>query len=250
MSTVISRSMMPYTWSISVATILLVLLLAFTSITSTYTDNNHSYTKKVPFEDNVDENGYNDSNAILETRYNKKFNLDQFIICISNCQNTNESNEGQFVHYNNKILGIEMSLPRSWIDNHEENNTIANRFSIDPNFVQFFSPQNGVELFVTVYPVPSSNISLDAYDRQYNNYNNDPTIHNLVLINTTLSEMPAHKAIFTLNYIGKSFQVMHVWTIKNNHVYKLSFSAYKKGSFEKYLPLIQIILNSFNVTKK
>jgi hypothetical protein len=40
---------------------------------------------------------------------------------------------------------------------------------------------------------------------------------------TTLSGMPAHQATFMLSYSGKSYHVIHVWTIKNDHVYKLSF---------------------------
>ncbi|MGC2597898.1 MAG: hypothetical protein WA395_07190 [Nitrososphaeraceae archaeon] len=77
---------------------------------------------------------------------------------------------------------------------------------------------------------------------------NDPTIHNLVFANTTLSGMPAHQATFTLSYPGKSYQVIHAWTIKNDHVYKLSFSAYNEA-FKKYLSSIEIMLNSFNVTR-
>lgn len=91
-------------------------------------------------------------------------------------------------------------------------------------------------------------MSLATYDKLYNMYSNDPTIRNLVLGNTTLSVMPAHKATFTLNYSGNSYQVIHVWTIKSNHVYKISFSAYGEA-FEKYLSSIRIILDSFNITE-
>lgn len=91
-------------------------------------------------------------------------------------------------------------------------------------------------------------MSINTYDKQYNTYSNDPTIHNLVFDNTTLSGMPAHVATFTLSYSGKLYQVIHVWTIKNNHVYKLSFSTYN-AVFKKYLSVIWIMLNSFNVTR-
>jgi serine/threonine-protein kinase len=150
-----------------------------------------------------------------------------------------------FVHYVNKALGIEILIPRQWFDINKWNNSLS---STDPNLAQFFSPQNDAQLFVTVYPLPSSNMSLDTYDKLFNMYSNDPTIHNLVLENTTLSGMPAHKATFTLNYSGHSYQVIHMWTIKNNHAYKISFSAYGK-TFEKYLSSIRIILDSFNITK-
>jgi hypothetical protein len=149
------------------------------------------------------------------------------------------------VQYNDKILGIEILIPQQWISNHKDNDTL---YTADPNLVQFFSPQNDAQLFVTVYPLPSSNMSIDAYDKQYNLYSSDPTIHNLVLANATLSGMPAHQATFTLNYSGKSYQVVHVWTIKNDHVYKLSFSAYNEA-FNKYSSSIEIMLNSFNVMR-
>jgi hypothetical protein len=150
-----------------------------------------------------------------------------------------------FVHYTDKALGIEILIPRQWLDINKYNNSLS---LADPNLAQFFSPQNDAQLFVTVYPLPSSNMSLDTYDKLYNMYSNDPTIHNLVLENTTLSGMPAHKATFTLNYSGNSYQVIHVWTIKNNHVYKISFSAYGE-TFEKYLSSIRIILDSFTITE-
>ncbi len=150
-----------------------------------------------------------------------------------------------FVHYNDKGLGIEILIPRQWLDISKYNNSLS---SADPNLVQFFSPQNDAQLFVTVYPLPSSNMSLDTYDKLYNMYSNDPTIHDLVFSNTTLSGIPAHKASFVMSYSGNSYQVIHVWTIKNSHVYKISFSAYHEN-FEKYLSSIRIILNSFNVTE-
>jgi hypothetical protein len=151
-----------------------------------------------------------------------------------------------FVHYIDKALGIEILIPQQWIGNHNKDNDTL--LSSDPNLVQFFSPQNDAQLFITVYPLPSSNMSIDAYDKQYNLYSSDPTIHNLVLANATLLGMPAHQAAFTLNYSGKSYQVIHIWTIKNDHIYKLSFSAYNE-EFNKYLSSVEIILNSFNVTK-
>jgi hypothetical protein len=150
-----------------------------------------------------------------------------------------------FVHYADKVLGIEILIPGQWLDINKYNNSL---FPADPNLAQFFSPQKDAQLFVTVYPLPSSNMSLDTYDKLYNMYSDDPTIRNLVLENTTLSGMPAHKATFTLNYSGNAYQVIHVWTIKNNHVYKISFSTYNE-TFEKYLPSIRIMLNSFNVTE-
>ena len=153
--------------------------------------------------------------------------------------------DGPFVYYNNTVLGIEILIPQQWIGNHKDNNTVS---SGDPNLVQFFSPQKDAQLFVTVNPLPSSNMSINAYDKQYNMYSNDPTIHSLVFANITLSGMPTHRAAFTLSYSGKSYQVIHVWTIKNDHVYKLSFSTYNKA-FKKYLSPIEIMLNSFNVTR-
>lgn len=153
--------------------------------------------------------------------------------------------DGPFVYYNNTVLGIEILIPQQWIGNHKDNNTVS---SGDPNLVQFFSPQKDVQLFVTVNPLPSSNMSINAYDKQYNMYSNDPTIHILVFANITLSGTPTHRAAFTLSYSGKSYQVIHVWTIKNDHVYKLSFSTYNEA-FKKYLSPIEIMLNLFNVTR-
>ena len=152
---------------------------------------------------------------------------------------------GSFVYYNNTVLGIEILIPQQWIGNHKDDNIVP---SGDPNLVQFFSPQKDAQLFVTVYPLPSSNMSINAYDKQYNMYSNDPTIHNLIFANTTLSGMPAHQATFMLSYSGKSYHVIHVWTIKNDHVYKLSFSTYDEA-FKKYLSQMEIMLSSFNVTR-
>ena len=73
----------------------------------------------------------------------------------------------------------------------------------DPNLVQFFSAQKDAQLFVTVNPLPSSNMSINAYDKQYNMYSNDPTIHSLVFANITLSGMPTHRAALHIELFRK-----------------------------------------------
>jgi serine/threonine-protein kinase len=63
---------------------------------------------------------------------------------------------------------------------------------------------------------------------------------------TTLAGLPAHKLVFTGRQGQNNLKWMQVWTIKNNKVYLLTYTA-EEGNYNAYLPTAQEIMASFTL---
>ena len=66
--------------------------------------------------------------------------------------------------------------------------------------------------------------------------------------NNVLSELPAYKSIYT--YVGENtnFKDMEIRAIKGDKAYILTYEA-GMNQYDKYLPIIQELINSFQLTK-
>jgi len=63
---------------------------------------------------------------------------------------------------------------------------------------------------------------------------------------TTLAGNPAHKLVFTGRQGQNNLKWMQVWTMKNDKVYLLTYTA-EEGSYDAYLPTAQEIMASFTI---
>jgi hypothetical protein len=85
------------------------------------------------------------------------------------------------------------------------------------------------------------------------------TLPNFQLIEsniTTLANNPAYKIISTFTNVGlgddplrsPQFQTMTIWTIKGGRMYTILYSQ-TPSEFSRYLPIIQKMVDSFEMTK-
>jgi hypothetical protein len=151
-----------------------------------------------------------------------------------------------FLTYDNPTHGIKMQYPAEWT-------VSTNGLQSYSNIVGFFSPLQNltdvlpaqVTLSVTGY---SANVSLDEYtnmtlmeiEQQGLEVNESNAF--------TLAGNPGYRIIFTPppQAVPVSLSVMQVWTVINDKVYLLAYTA-DSSKFQINLPLVQHMLDSLQV---
>jgi serine/threonine-protein kinase len=154
-----------------------------------------------------------------------------------------------FLPYVNSTYGIKLQYPSSW--DKEENGT---RQDTQTDVVTF-SP-----------PAISSNASLDisiddisdekgiALAQYANNGISDlkQSLKNFKLVglttNNILAGLPAYKLIYTYADQNTIFKDMEIGAIKGDKAYILTYEA-GMNEYDKYLPIIQEMINSFQIIK-
>lgn len=71
-------------------------------------------------------------------------------------------------------------------------------------------------------------------------------ILNMKIENSTLLGSPAKEVFYNETYGNERLQKFNIWTIKNNIVHDITFSALD-STFKKYYPIVKSILNSFAI---
>ena len=163
----------------------------------------------------------------------------------------------EFSVYDNPGLGIKILYPSDW--KPFQTSTTVNRTIIE--FRQkVMSEHDPLTSFMTVSVENMSGTirTLDALTKQNVDLANK-TLPNFQLIEsniTTLAKNPAYKIIstFTNSRPGDDplhspqFQTMTLWTIKGDKMYTISYS-HTPSEFSRYLPIIQKMIDSFEITK-
>jgi eukaryotic-like serine/threonine-protein kinase len=151
-----------------------------------------------------------------------------------------------FLTYDNPTHGIKMQYPAEWT-------VSTNGLQSYSNIVGFFSPLQNltdvlpaqVTLSVTGY---SANVSLDEYtnmtlmeiEQQGLEVNESNAF--------TLAGNPGYRIIFTPppQAVPVSLSVMQVWTVINDKVYLLAYTA-DSSKFQINLPVVQHMLDSLQL---
>lgn len=66
----------------------------------------------------------------------------------------------------------------------------------------------------------------------------------LAVKNFTLSRMPAQEALYNETYGSEKLDKLYIWTVNNNKVYDITFSALD-SKFKDYYPIAESMINSF-----
>ena len=163
----------------------------------------------------------------------------------------------EFSVYDNHSLGIKILYPSDW---KPFQTSTVNRTIIE--FRQkVMSEHDPLTSFMTVSVENLSGTirTLDVLTKQNVDLANK-TLPNFQLIEsniTTLANNPAYKIIstFTNSRPGgddplhsPQFQTMTIWTIKGDRMYTISYSQIP-SEFSRYLPIIQKMIDSFEITK-
>ena len=157
-----------------------------------------------------------------------------------------------FLTYTNSNYGITIQYPSDWkIGEH----IYTNRFVV--NFTSTL--KNNSDTFpatitVSVEPLKQNRTTLNEFTITTLD-NAKQSLPNLQLIEsnaTTLASNPAHRIVYTFTSSDPSvqlhFQSMNIWTLKENKVYSISYTQ-ARSQFNKYLPIIQNMIHSFDIIK-
>jgi eukaryotic-like serine/threonine-protein kinase len=151
-----------------------------------------------------------------------------------------------FLTYDNPTHGIKMQYPADWTvstNGLQSYSNIVGFFSLLQNLTDVLPAQ--VTLSLTGY---SANVSLDEYTnmtlREIEQQGLEVNESNAI----TLAGNPGHRIIFTPppQAVPISLSVMQVWTVINDKVYLLVYTA-DSSKFQINLPLVQHMLDSLQV---
>jgi hypothetical protein len=154
-----------------------------------------------------------------------------------------------FLPYANSTYGIKLQYPSSW--DKEENGT---RQGTETDVVTF-SPSainSNASLDMTIDDISDEKgIALAQYaSGSISDLKQSVKNFKLVGLNTNsvLAGLPAYKSIYT--YVGENtiFKDLEIGAIKGDKAYILTYEA-GMNEYDKYLPIIQELINSFQLTK-
>lgn len=152
-----------------------------------------------------------------------------------------------FLTYENPTYGIGIKYPQDW--------TKKERTTEGTKAVAFLSPkkddsemsQVGLEIFVLDMP---TQVTLDEYTQSVvNTQITDCEMPNCNIIDsgdTTLANNLAYKLIRTTETSQHKLTSMSIWTIKDNKLYSLMYTA-ESAEYSKYLDTVNEMIDSFEI---
>jgi len=163
-------------------------------------------------------------------------------------------NDNKMLTYENSTYGIRMQYPSNW---HKEQNLSSgsDNDSMLVDVVKFSSPaKNASDTFSESLDLKIDNIS-DIQPITLAKYANN-SIEDLrkdfdvikLDRNATLSDNPAYKLVYNGAEEGVNLQAMLILTIKGDKAYIISYNA-EPAKFSYYLPMLQKMIDSFQITK-
>ncbi|MFY9869757.1 MAG: PsbP-related protein [Candidatus Nitrosopolaris sp.] len=156
--------------------------------------------------------------------------------------------------YENSTYGIRMQYPSNW--QKEENvSSGSDNKSMLVDVVKFISPtKNASDSSSESLDIKIDNIS-DIQPitlAKYANNSIEDLRKDFDIIkldrNASLSNNPAYKLVYTGVEEGVNLQAMLILTIKGDKAYIISYNA-EPTKFSYYLPTLEKMLNSFQITK-
>jgi hypothetical protein len=154
-----------------------------------------------------------------------------------------------FLPYVNSTYGIKLQYPSSW--DKEENGT---RQDTETSVVTFYPPatNSNASLDISIDDISDEKgIALAQY-ASGGISDLKQSLKNFKLVglttNNVLSGLPAYKSIYTYADQNTIFKDMEIGAIKGDKAYILTYEA-GINEYEKYLPIIQELINSFQITK-
>jgi hypothetical protein len=158
--------------------------------------------------------------------------------------------ESNFLTYNNTDYGVSMLYPSNWTKSEEnlQSHQLVGFYAPDVTVMKnTFSPAH---LSVSVEPVDAS-MPLSEYSNQFLGaaYPNQADSKILNTTSSTISGYDAQKIVMLDFLNGQTLKELRVFSIIEGNVYRLGYYA-QPGAFETYLPLVETMLSSFNVSSQ
>jgi len=154
-----------------------------------------------------------------------------------------------FLPYVNSTYGIKLQYPSSW--DKEENGT---RQDTETDVVTFYPPavNSNASLDISIDDISDEKgIALAQYTSSGVS-DLKQSLKNFKLVglstNSVLAGLPAYKSIYTYADQNAIFKDMEIGAIKGDKAYILTYEV-GVNEYDKYLPIIQELINSFQITK-
>lgn len=151
-----------------------------------------------------------------------------------------------FVTYQDLNHGMTINYPKDWSIQHRDDFFITGIIFSAPEQEKQDDFQENVSVTIEELPTP---LSLNQYTNQSIQEIkklSDPTLTSAT--RTTLANQEARKVIYHGEESGNQLQRMQIWTIKNNQVYIVTYTA-KAQEYQKFDPIVTQMLRSFVITK-
>ena len=168
----------------------------------------------------------------------------------------NNNNNNNFVTYNNPTYGIKIRYPVDW---QKSEHVSENRF-----WVNFMSPinnnnSNAFPAAVTV-SVEGPNHSISANTSEFVKgvlSGAKQSLSDFQIIesnpNANITGNSAYKVVYSFlsqdPAVQAHFQSMNIWNVKDKKVYSISYTELK-SLYTWYLPTVQKMIDSFEITKR
>ena len=159
--------------------------------------------------------------------------------------------EPTFLIYNNTDYGVSILYPSNWTKSEEnlQSHQLVGFYTPEVTMLKnTFSPAH---FSITVEPVSDPNISLSDYSNQFLGMV-FPNASDSKILNQSDSTLSGHEAqrIVMLDFLnGQTSKELRVFSIIDGNVYRLGYFA-QPGAFMTYLPLVETMIRSFNVTSQ
>ncbi|MGB7952800.1 MAG: PsbP-related protein [Candidatus Nitrosopolaris sp.] len=160
-------------------------------------------------------------------------------------------NNNKMLTYENSTYGIRMQYPSEWHKENVSGGSDNNSMLVD--VVKFSSPsKNTSDTFSESLDLRVDNVSQPITLAKYANNSIEDLRKDFKIIeldtNASLSDNPAYKLVYTGVEQGVNLQAMLILTIKGDKAYIISYNA-EPTKFSNYLPTLQNMINSFQITK-
>ncbi len=205
---------------------------------------------------------YGNGLSAYEELYDKCLSLSASYLCdsffgkkpTSNISNSTYLSNYSALTYNDKDHGFSIQYPLGWtIDEGDKEFNCVLRFIL---------AQNDVDVDIRIFPKGDYK-SIDEYGDTFKEPSNDNKLLNYYRnSSTTLSDRPAVRAIYLTTYNASIFEETHdnksfpskemmVATMvpERDSIYAIAYFT-KSPDFEKYLPVIEKMIESFKIDRK
>jgi len=163
---------------------------------------------------------------------------------ISDLPYANAQVDEEFLTYENKENGIVIQYPSNWEVTTEIRGVIVAFFSPLENEDDQFS-----ENLIVVSQVLLDNVTLDISVNNTISYFKQLSGFNLIDSQpTTLAQNSAWKIVYQLSSSERDVKTVKVFTIKDHVGYSVTYGA-ESEKFEKYLPTVEKMIQSFMITE-
>jgi hypothetical protein len=176
---------------------------------------------------------------------------------LTNATIPNSSNlTNAILTYQNNSYGITIQYPANWTKDERDFNPNDDKVT---NIVAFYSPvENTSDTYpenLVIYMERLSNQSMTLKEyatSQISDYNKTLTDFNLIESNTNITlgggNNPAYGLIYTYRANATNYKTMEIETIIGDRIYYIQYSAVGEKQYSNYLPTIQMMINSLQIT--